>query len=134
MPQVDDFMKFLILHCFYHYFLHHNLTFQIDDVVQLLILHWFYHYYLMFQYNTFMSFLLLGLPISQGALQDPQGPPRASKDTPRTPQGPPKDVPGTPKDPPRTPQAGNLMKFYIDLIHCHQIISIILRSAHHVVS
>ena len=68
MLQVDDFMKFLILHWFYHHFSHHYLMVQIDDVMQLLILHWFYHHYLMFQDDTFMLFLVLGLRISQGAL------------------------------------------------------------------
>ena len=59
MLQVDDFMKFLILHGFYYYFLHYYLMVQIDDVMQLLILHWFYHHCLMFKDDTFMSLLVL---------------------------------------------------------------------------
>ena len=69
----------------------------------------------MFRDDTFMSFLLLGLPISQGAFWDPQSPPRAPQGAHMDPQGPPKDT-----------QAGNIVKFYVHLTDCHHIISTIL--------
>ena len=155
MLQVDDFMKFLILHCFYHYFLNHHFMVQIHRFMELLIFRWFYHHHWMVQDMIFMTFFLLNLPISQGALWGPQGPPA-------TPQGPPKAPPRTtqgspmgslrvpskkknrcpayvvpPGDPnlqkasqgPAPSTQVNLwqiMKFYVDLADCHQIISKIL--------
>jgi hypothetical protein len=99
---------------------------QIYNLMKLLIFRWFYHHHWMVQHMTFMTFFLLNLLKSQGALYDPQDPQGPSNDTPRTSQGPPKDLPGTPTDLPRTPKAGNRMKFYVDLIDCHQVISKIL--------
>ena len=80
----------------------------------------------MVQHVTFMTFLLLDQPRSQGAFWDPQGTPRTLqrhlKDPGRLPHGPPRD----PRGPSRTSKAGNLRKFYVELADCHQIIPKIL--------
>ena len=119
MLQVDDFMNSLISDCFYHYFLNHHFMAQIHTLMQLWIFCWFYHHPWMVQGMTFMTFFLLNPIISQGALWDTQGAPKSF-------QRQPQDLPRIPKDLPRTPKAANLMRFYVDLADCHQIISWIL--------
>ena len=94
MLQVADFLILLVLQWFYHFLLHHPEAVQIDDVMQLFIFHCFYHYYLMFQADTFLSFSVLGLPISQGDLQ---GPRRTLQGHAEDPQCSTKDLPGNPR-------------------------------------
>ena len=55
--------------------------------------------------------------------EDPQGPPQARHGHPNDPPRHPQGLPGDPKDSPRIPQDGNLIKFYVDLTDCHQIVS-----------
>ena len=122
--QVGDFMEFLILHCFYHYFFNHCFMVQIHKLMKLLIFRWFYDHHWMVWHMTFMTFCLLHLLIFQGALSDFQGHQRTIQRRPkellRLPQCPPRDFP---THFPRTPTAGNPTQFYVDRADCHHIIS-----------
>ena len=100
--HIDDFTKFLISHCHYHRFLNYNFMVQVHNPVKLLIFRWFHHHHWMVPDMTFMTFFLLNVLICQGALWDPQWPPRTllrhPKDPLRLPEGPSRDSQGPSKD------------------------------------
>ena len=67
MLHIDMFMQSLILHWFYECCSHQTFMVHIDDLVNMLIFIWFHDYWIVHHFN-FMSFLLLGLAVPQGAL------------------------------------------------------------------
>ena len=68
MLQADDIMTFFILHCCHHYSLNQHFIVQIQNLMKLLIFRWLYHHHWMVQHMTFMTFFLLNLQKSKGAL------------------------------------------------------------------
>ena len=95
------FMKFLIFHCFYHYFSNQTFIVHIDDLMKMLIFCWFYHHYRIVQHLNSTSFWLLSLAVPQWAFSEPQWAPRTPQGHEMIPQGTPRDVQWVPKDAPR---------------------------------
>ena len=141
-------IKFLILHCFYH---HHfdapswwfyeilNITLVLPSLFASLFdgLNWWCYAIVNITWvlpSLFdvprWDFPVIFCVGSTNIPRSPLGPPGTPKDPPRTPQGrPPPPSHRPPRDPqdlPGTPQGSNLMKFYVDLTDCHQVISKIL--------
>ena len=93
--------KFLIFHCFYHYFSNQTFIVHIDDLMKMLIFCWFYHHYRIVQHLNSMSFWLLSLAVPQWAFSEPQWAPRTPQGHEMIPQGTPGDLQWVPKDAPR---------------------------------